>query len=740
MAWENYNNENTTSLAQLGVTATHVRKIKSGAEFEQYFPKSTGLDDVINDEVTVDETLEFMPVIVTKTINDTKKIAQVLKRATLDSTCKSIFDFFYQHYQYKLDDMGVEQVRRPSRAWADRKTGIDCDCFSASVSSVLTNLGIEHYFKIIAINGRENFQHIYVVVPKRQGLDINSRANYWVIDPVLNNYDEEAPKITKTKHLKMNGIPLHQLNGLDTVAGLGNEFEGIDEELNGLDDDSIGRVFHARLKQHITNTRRKIERDPGSVSRIYKPEVLASQYRELESAMDGTEEHLDGVLERLSNREHLAVCEKLRPVYDELHGHDDELYGALYGVIDEKMLDAVAGLGKKSTARSEKKAAKQSKKAANPRGKSGTFTKIKNARKAVKSATTGGKLKGKAKAVVKKVGKAIKKGNPISLAARAGFIMAMRINFAKLAERAYWGYQSESFAISKGIPKDYYQSCVVLLAKIEKVFVQTLAGNQSAIKKAIINGRAAKKIAKLLKAKGMSGTTEALFGLGGLGAEPVSDTAIVTSALAFLTPLVVLMSKLFKGKKSGLEASKGKSKKRKNGSDVNETVTNENGTEELAPSDDANEEMDATNKEASNPSDTTVNDDGSVEAADSANDEDPSDNDGTVNVSKKKVETNVIPKVMKPENTSTPEVDENGNPIKKSNTVLIVGSVVGLSAIALLIAKLKPKKTGVDGLGNFSAKRESKNLQTKLKRAGVKMPHGYQVQKLKLKKVKTIKI
>ena len=65
--------------------------------------------------------------------------------------------------------------------------------------------------------------------------------------------------------------------------------------------------------------------------------------------------------------------------------------------------------------------------------------------------------------------------------------------------------------------------------------------------------------------------------------------------------------------------------------------------------------------------------------------------------------------------------------------------VVGLSLIALAVIKSKNKAT-VNGLGNFSAKRESKNLKQKLTKQGIKMPHGYSVQKRKHIAVKTIKI
>ena len=627
MAWENLNTEKKVSLAHLGVTATHVRKIKSGAEYEKYFEPATGKTELINDNATVHDTLEFVAVLVNKTLNDTAKISEVLKRTTLEATCKSIFDFFYQNYQYKLDDIGVEQVRRPNRSWADRKGGIDCDCFTTSVSSVLTNLGIEHHLKIIAINGRPNFQHIYVVVPKTSGLNINTRANYWVIDPVLNSFDEEAPKITKTKHLKMNGIPLQQLNGIEDYAGLGNEFEGIDEELNGLDDESMGRAFKRRLRSHITNTRRKIQRDPKSVAQLYRPDVLLNQMQKLEAAFDGTDEQLDAVLEGLSNTEHEAIQPQFAAVYDAVHGHDDELYGHLYGSIDERMIDAVMGLGRKSAKKAAKKAAKKT------GGKKGFFTKIKNAKKAIKS----GKFKGKLKKVIKKVGRILKKTNPLAMAARGGFIMAMRTNFGKIAEKAYWGYQTREFAKSKGITDAFYDQCVALLTKIQKVYIDKLGGNASAIKKPIMNGRAAKKIAKSLKKKGMSGTTEELFGLGGLGVVTAAASATtITAAMAFLAPLMAFMKKAFKGKKDG-------------------TVANENGTESEA-SENGSEEMDTTESEARNPSNTTVDNDGSVEAADATNDEDPSDDDN----SKKKVVSRMATSDGSSEDTSTDTSSNTG--------------------------------------------------------------------------------
>lgn len=708
MGWEDIDTK--PNLAHLGITATHVRRIKPGKEYEQYFDAPTGTTELINDDASVHDTLDFVKVLVNKTLKDTKKISQVLKRPTLEATCKSIFDFFYTHYQYKLDDLGVEQVRRPSRAWSDRKTGIDCDCFTASVSSVLTNLGIEHYLKIIAINGKENFQHIYVVIPKRSGLDINSRANYWVIDPVLNHNDEEAPTITKTKHLKMNGIPLQQLNGIEELAGLGNEFEGMDQELSGLNEESMGRVFRRRLLAHTRNSRAKMLRQPKALAPVYNPPVVVAQMKKLEEALEGVlsgtigEAEFEGVLEHLSAVEHLAVLPQFTENYDAMHGHDDHLYGVLYGDVDDNMLSAVMGLGRKGRSKAKVKSGKK--------GKRGFFTKVKNADKGAKK----GKFKGKLKNALKKVVRVIKKTSPLAIAARGGFIMAMRTNFAKIAEKAYWGYFTREQAKAKGITDEYYDACVAIKNKLLKVFVERLGGNESTLKKPIMNGRAAKKIAKLLKKKGMSGTTGQLFGLSGAGLGVVaaaSSTATITAAMAFLAPIIKMISGM-KGKKSGLEKD-------------------ENGNESESTSENPDVEMEKTEQEANNPkmgrSSSTTDNDGSIEAADAANDEEPESGSDDGGSSKKKSSQSV---------ESSEEEGSTGTSKGSKTGVLIALGVAGVAALAFAL-KSKSKQA-VNGLGNFSAKRESKGLKAKLTKQGITMPHGYKVQKRKTKSVKTIKI
>src|SRR5690606_28862497 len=153
------------------------RPIKDGSQYNRFFSAPDSEDRVILDNGDVDDTVELMKKVVWKYIDDTKEIAKELHSKSIRQTCRNIWEFLYNHIQYRLDKKGVEQLRRPCRSWADRTQGIDCDCFSIFVSSILTNLQIPHSFRITKYGTSEVFQHVYVIVPQVSG--------YITIDCVL---------------------------------------------------------------------------------------------------------------------------------------------------------------------------------------------------------------------------------------------------------------------------------------------------------------------------------------------------------------------------------------------------------------------------------------------------------------------------------------------------------------------------------------------------------------------------
>lgn len=184
------------SLNGLGVVADGKRILKDGHQFDRLFPKPNYSDPVLSANGSNTDTLtRFIPDMVAKYNGDTLGIARMLRASTLRQTCKNIWDFLYDHVQYSLDEPHEEQIRRPARTWADRTKGVDCDCYTVFISSVLTNLGIPHVLRMSAYNKQRSYQHVYVVVPK--AVSVAHRTDYYVIDPVLNSFDEEKPFLYK---------------------------------------------------------------------------------------------------------------------------------------------------------------------------------------------------------------------------------------------------------------------------------------------------------------------------------------------------------------------------------------------------------------------------------------------------------------------------------------------------------------------------------------------------------------
>ncbi len=205
----------------VGVVASRKRNIDLTNRFDSYFPKPDYSDPLLvvngNNEMTIDK---FIPKMVREFLADTEKIAEHLKQDNIEKTCRAIFDFVYNNIQYTPDSPHEEQIRRPARTWADRKSGVDCDCYATFISSILFNLRIPHFLRMAAYNPARGFQHIYVIVPKDPN---NLKGGYWTIDPVLDRFNDEKRPTVKVHDKLMqpigalsvgvNGFPIRMLNG-----------------------------------------------------------------------------------------------------------------------------------------------------------------------------------------------------------------------------------------------------------------------------------------------------------------------------------------------------------------------------------------------------------------------------------------------------------------------------------------------------------------------------------------------
>ena len=250
-----------SGLFQIGSITSGYRPIKNGAAYDKYFPKPGNEDRIIIEDGDVDDTVELMKKVVWKYIDDTKGIAIRLNSISRKQIYQNIWEFLYNHIQYKLDEQGLEQLRRPARSWADRESGIDCDCFSIFCSSILTNLKIPHKFRITKYDG-PNFQHVYVVVPDGKGEII--------IDPVLSKFNYEKPYSAK-KDIMMN------LSGINVavLSGINGDLENV---LFGLDlGDSLGSASEEEQLQamykYLVSTRNVIAQNPTLIQHSEDPEA-----------------------------------------------------------------------------------------------------------------------------------------------------------------------------------------------------------------------------------------------------------------------------------------------------------------------------------------------------------------------------------------------------------------------------------------------------------------------------------
>ncbi len=437
----------------LGLVASGKRNIRPGTEYEQYFDTSklNRKDKVVLYGTNFD-TLDKMKDIVRKTLEDTKKISPVLKDGTIEVTCKNIWNFLYKHVQYVKDNPNFEELRRPLRTWADRKG--DCDCYSIFISSVLTNMGISHALRMAAY--KNDFQHVYVIVPKKEKANLDVRSNYYVIDPVTDRYDYEVSYSKKfDKHMKM---PIRYLDGIDDFAHkpahslfaesqihipFGQEFNNVG--VNGLgqlidDELSIARDFLKRTKLHLENTLKTIKQNPKSVALVIDdPNQFIKEIELVLAAWDNP-------IERDKTLNYLA--EKETGV------------NGLNGLFSNMWKGVKTGVSKVSSA-------------------------VSNAAK-----WTGNKMSTGAKAVAsaaKEAGKAIVRYNPLSLAIRGGLQIAFSKNLFYISEKLGYGYYTDTQAKSIGIDLNVLKQYRERLERVKKIW-KGLQGKPGVLRSAIMEG------------------------------------------------------------------------------------------------------------------------------------------------------------------------------------------------------------------------------------------------------------
>jgi hypothetical protein len=461
------------------------RAIKDGSRYNSYFPPPDERDRVIIKDGEVTDTVELMEKVVWKYLDDTKRIAPLLMRPSTHETCQAIWEFIHNFIQYKLDQRGLEQLRRPARSWAERATGVDCDCMSIFTSSILTNLKIPHSFRITKYS-QDSWQHVYVIVP------IAGANNYCVIDAVVSEFNYEKKYTDKMDYnMNLKGINVAVLSG---VSGNDHYEAVMATSLSGI---GLGATTNQsdldKLYQNLVATRNAVAQNPSLVSTVDDPQALIKM--------------LDYAIQYWytdKRNEALDILAKNEAQLN-LQNGVNTMNGLSYDPDDL----ALSGINVK-----------------------GFFT---NVKKTVK--TVGQKVGQAAKVAVK----AVVKFNPLSIAARGGFLLAMKLNLGKMASKLKWAYGTQQQAAAKNVSAGTWQKSKDALVKVERLFADKLQGSRDALKNAILKGRAGN----------LSGYVEEQM-LGYLG-DPASATVIAAAAPVIIATIKILKESGLIGKDENVD-------------------------------------------------------------------------------------------------------------------------------------------------------------------------------------------
>ena len=461
------------------------RAIKDGSRYNSYFPPPDERDRVIIKDGEVTDTVELMEKVVWKYLDDTKRIAPLLMRPSTHETCQAIWEFIHNFIQYKLDQRGLEQLRRPARSWAERATGVDCDCMSIFTSSILTNLKIPHSFRITKYS-QDSWQHVYVIVPT------TGANNYCVIDAVVSEFNYEKKYTDKMDYnMNLKGINVAVLSG---VSGNDHYEAVMATSLSGI---GLGATTNQsdldKLYQNLVATRNAVAQNPSLVSTVDDPQALIKM---LDYAIQyWYTDKRNEALDILAKNEAQLNLQNGVNTMNGLNYDPDDL--------------ALSGINVK-----------------------GFFT---NVKKTVK--TVGQKVGQAAKVAVK----AVVKFNPLSIAARGGFLLAMKLNLGKMASKLKWAYGTQQQAAAKNVSAGTWQKSKDALVKVERLFADKLQGSRDALKNAILKGRAGN----------LSGYVEEQMS-GYLG-DPASATVIAAAAPVIIATIKILKESGLIGKDENVD-------------------------------------------------------------------------------------------------------------------------------------------------------------------------------------------
>lgn len=463
------------------------------------------------------------------------KLAKHLYHPDPQQAAFNVWHWLKTNIGYSLEN--DEQLRYPARSYADRhRQKIDCDDYAIFAAALLNNMGYKPLFKIVAFNGKENFQHIYVEL---EGV---------AVDPVLDYYGSHPSNITK----EMN---VYSLSGIPAAAKKENTKAALLRNIARAE--ANGNAAKARVYRYILSRSNKPEfLGLAGVSHLLADVDTSRGFIWKKDIKDFTPDEMEAV-HRAADLAALGEVEGI------LSGRDSALEGL--GRISKKERSArIAARQQKRWSKADQRANKrQAKRVARAEKKSpAKAAKVKARIEKTNRRKNDLREANKGVSAARRAGRSFARFDPLAVTGRNSFLAVVKLNFRGLATNMSWGILSDEVLQKNGLTPARIKAVRAAWAKLQKRWAD-MGGNPGALKDAIKTGYKKKPFlgrGKKSKAKGpkhLSGLgfavryaahkgmiTESFGGLGFLaGPQFAAIAAAAAAVIGALAPIITTITK-----------------------------------------------------------------------------------------------------------------------------------------------------------------------------------------------------
>lgn len=447
-----------------------------------------------------------------------EKLAAHLKADSEAQSAFNVWHWLHCNINYNYDKAGEEEIRTPARTWADRKSGVDCDCLAVFTACLFICMGYRPRFEIVAFHNSPQYSHIYV--------NLNGLA----VDRVLPVFGIRPSFITK-KYLME--IPVYHLSGID---GCMNGLQGVYES-------TLSKIFSKTAtpedslnfrKAQVLITLQNVDPDAYKLGAIIMPHVQAigddgayyfdNEYvakvaKQLDS--DLQQRHLNGIyglgkgwlkkaIKKVGNAVKKVAKSTANAAKTVAKATANTVKAAAKSTVNAVKATANVTKAAAQAVTGNAKKAKETLKKAATQVKAAAIAPIKQAAKDTKSVVknavvqpvktvTQVTLINPIKDTVKIAGKLFKvllvKLNPALILIRSGLKLLIAINFLGMATRFSIGLLTQAEAEQKGYDKDTWESAKKAVDKIVR-FWKKIGGKEDKLLKTIRNGSTRKALFK----------------------------------------------------------------------------------------------------------------------------------------------------------------------------------------------------------------------------------------------------